>query len=105
MARLDGNKVFKRYVTFLVQLAHFDNDFSSAHSHSEIAVAAVLVACDLFESSPLDLIPTAWLSERAARSAEMLQIIAARHLLLGVGHSAPSSPTNVDDDEAAPFGM
>jgi hypothetical protein len=105
LARLNGNKVFKRYVTLLVQLAHFDNEFSSAHSHSEIAVAAVLGACDFFESSPLDLIPAAWLTERSARSTEMLQIIAARHLLFGGGRSEPSSPTNVDDDEAKPTGM
>jgi hypothetical protein len=102
LARLDGNKLFKRYVTLLVQLAHFDNKFSSAHSHSEIAGAAILVACDFFGLSPLDLLSTAWLTERAARSAETLQIIAARHHLLGVGHSVPSSPRNVDAESEAP---
>ena len=105
MARLEGNELFKRYVTFLAQVAHFDNAFSSAHSHAEIAVAAVLVACDVFESSPLDLVPSDWLTVRAAQSAEMLLSIAARHQLMGAGQSAPSSPTNVNGGEAEPPGM
>jgi hypothetical protein len=105
LERLDGNELFKRNVTLLVQIAHFDNEFSSAHSHAEIAVVAILLTCDLFESSPLDLIPTAWLTDRAALSAEMLQIIAARHEQEGASNSDSSSPTNVDDGEAEPPGV
>jgi hypothetical protein len=96
LARLDGKELFKKYVVFLIQVAHFDNEYSLAYSHAEIAVAAVLVASDIFAASPRDLIPTAWLTERAAQSSEILQIIAERYQRLGTGRAEPSSPANVD---------
>jgi hypothetical protein len=108
LEKLKGRGSFKKYVSFLVQLAHFDRDMFSKSTYQEMAVAAILVACELFQDTSLSsIIPEFMLTERSEQAAAMLGQVAARKGIKRpqpaagggkqAGEAATNSPSNVTE--------
>jgi hypothetical protein len=102
LKNFNGRQGIRRYVVFLVQIAHFETKMVSTFSYSEIAVSAILLT---FGDS--SIIPHSMLSKRTTEAAIMLQRLAERKgivlplpdlnsNLLDLVAPLHASPTNVD---------
>jgi hypothetical protein len=97
LKRLDGRGRIKKYVLFLVQFAHFQNEMVSKFTYPEIAVAAILKTSDLFQDPVVaSIIPAVLHSDRALKGAETLELLASQKGINGFQPTQQSkSPTDV----------
>ena len=85
MKSWEGRRDFRRYVCFLVQLAHYDSAMVSRFTYPEIAVAAILVTCNLLQdASAAEMVPVSMLSAQSKAAAKLLTQLASNKGLQGL---------------------